>query len=135
MIAGFAALTSGFGIGAALFGSLGLAAVLIWPRLQSYQGAVAVQCGGAVAFAAYFALGGASTASASCILGLVQLVTASLVRDRRFVIGVYAGTLLCAGLIAAWTWNGIPTVLASIGCMVSTLARMQSSTYRIDVLP
>jgi hypothetical protein len=133
MLAGIATSTSGFGVEIMLFGGLGVAAVVVWPRLQSYRSVVAVQCAGAVAFAVYFALSGASTASASCILAIVQLLTASLIRDRRVVIGVCAVTLSCLALIAAWTWSGLPTVLASVGCMVSTLARMQNSTHRMKI--
>lgn len=133
MIAGIAASTSASGIAPALFGSLGVAAVIVWPRLRTYQSAVAVQCAGAAAFAVYFALSGTSTAAASCIIAIVQLLTASLVRDRRVVICVCAVSLSCLGLVAAWTWSGFPTVLASIGCILGTLARVQGSTYRMKL--
>jgi hypothetical protein len=133
MFAEIATSTSGFSLETMIFGGLGVTAVIVWPRLQSYRSAVGVQCAGAVAFAAYFALSGASTASASCILAIVQLLTAALVRDRRVVIGVSAVTLACLGLIDAWTWSGIPTVLASVGCLVSTLARVQVSTHRMKI--
>ena len=118
---------------AALFGSIGIAAVLVWPRLRSYQGAVAVQCAGAAAFAAYFGVGGSSTASASCILAAIQLITVGLTRDRRVVMLVFTATLACLALMATWIWTGVPTVLATCGCLLSTLARMQPTTHRMKL--
>ncbi|WP_296744656.1 YgjV family protein [Mesorhizobium sp.] len=133
MIAGIAAPILGLGIGQTVFGSLGVAAIVTWPRLSTYRAAVAVQCAGAAAFAAYFALSGTSTAAASCIIALAQLLTSSLVRDRRVVICACAGSLVCLVLIASLTWNGIPTMLASAGCILGTLARVQKTTYRMKL--
>ena len=107
--------------------------MLVWPRLRSYQGAIAVQCTGAAAFAAYFSVSGSATASVSCILAAIQLLTVVLTRDRRVVILVFIATLACLGVMAMRSWSGIPTLLASCGCLLSTLARMQPTTHRMKI--
>lgn len=116
-----------------LFGSIGVTAVFMWPRLTSYLRAVVVQCAGASAFAIYFAISGSATASASCLIGLGQLLAAALIRDRRVVMLLYVASLACLALIVTLTWSGVPTVLASCGCLLGTIARMQATTNRMKL--
>lgn len=92
-----------------------------------------MQCAGAAAFAAYFGISGSTTAAVSCILAAIQLLTVVLTRDRRVVRLVFTTTLACLGVMVTWTWNGIPTALASCGCLLSTLARMQPTTHRMKI--
>jgi len=70
------------GLAAILFGIVGLGCVVSWPLLPSRRGALMVQGTGACAFALHFALIGAPTASAACVLSLMQLTVALVVRDR-----------------------------------------------------
>ena len=60
------------GLAAILFGIVGLGCVVSWPLLPSRRGALMVQGTGACAFALHFALIGAPTASAACVLSLMQ---------------------------------------------------------------
>ena len=89
------------GLAAILFGIVGLGCVVSWPLLPSRRGALMVQGTGACAFALHFALIGAPTASAACVLSLMQLTVALVVRDRVAKHALDGATLL-AGALESW---------------------------------
>ncbi len=119
---------------AAGLGAIGLSCVLIWPFLRSYRKVIAVQSLGAAAFAIYFALLGAPTASAVCVISIGQLLAAAWIRDRGLVVGFYAATLVLLAFAAAATWHGVPTALALAGSLAGSMARLQQSTVRMKAM-
>lgn len=124
----------GMSLLAAELGAIGLGSVLIWPFLRSYRKVIAVQSLGAAAFAIYFALLGAPTASAVCVVSIAQLLAAAWFRDRRLVVGFYAATLVLLALVAAATWHGAPSALALAGSLAGSMARLQQSTVRMKTM-
>nr|WP_295107843.1 YgjV family protein [uncultured Caulobacter sp.] len=119
---------------AAGLGAFGLGSVLIWPFLRSYRKVIAVQSLGAAAFAIYFALLGAPTASAVCVVSIAQLLAAAWFRDRGLVVGFYAATLVLLALIAAAPWHGAPSALVLAGSLAGSMARLQQSTVRMKAM-
>lgn len=116
---------------AALCGAMGLASVIVWPLLRSFKAAIVVQCVGAVAFALHFALIGALTAAAVCLIASSQLLAAGLIHRRRVVLIFYAGSLGVLAIMTAATWHGLPSALASCGSILGTLARFQTAPFRM----
>lgn len=119
---------------AAGLGVIGLGCVLIWPFLRSYRKVIAVQGLGAAAFGIYFALLGAPTASAVCIISIGQLLAAAWIRERGLVVGFYAATLVLLALVAAATWHGAASALALAGSLAGSIARLQQSTVRMKAM-
>jgi hypothetical protein len=119
---------------AAALGVIGLGCVLIWPFLRSYRQVIALQSLGAAAFAIYFALLGASTACAVCVISITQLLAAAWIRDRGLIVGFYAATLVVLALVAAATWHGAPSALALAGSLAGSMARLQQSTMRMKAM-
>jgi hypothetical protein len=120
-------LTAGLGV-------IGLGCVLIWPFLRSYRRVIAVQSLGAAAFAVYFALLGAPTASAVCVVSIGQLLAAAWIRDRGLVVGLYAASLVLLALVAATTWHGAASALALAGSLAGSVARLQQSMVRMKAM-
>lgn len=115
-------------------GVAGLICVVVWPLLATYRNAVAVQCAGAAAFAAHFALLGSPAASAVCLVSFVQLIFSASVNDRRIVIGLYAASVVLMAVIVAATWHGVSSALAAGGSIAGTAARLQRSTVRMKAI-
>ncbi|ODT84951.1 YgjV family protein [Phenylobacterium sp. SCN 70-31] len=115
-------------------GAIGLGSVLIWPFLSSYRKVIAVQSLGAAAFAIYFALLDAPTASAVCVISIGQLLAAAWIRERGLVVGFYAATLVLLAMVAAATWHGAASALALAGSLAGSLARLQQSTVRMKAM-
>jgi len=122
------------GLAAILFGAVGLGCVVSWPLLPSRRGALMVQGAGAGAFALHFALIGAPTASAACVLSLMQLTVALVVRDRVAKLALDGATLLALLLLTVATWHGILSGLAACGGASSFIARTQRSTTRMKMV-
>lgn len=93
-----------------------------------------VQGAGAGAFALHFALIGAPTASAACLLSLMQLTVALVVRDRVAKLALDGATLLALLLLTVATWHGILSGLAACGGASSFIARTQRSTTRMKMV-
>ncbi|PZQ64006.1 MAG: hypothetical protein DI570_06950 [Phenylobacterium zucineum] len=119
---------------AAGLGGLGLGCVLIWPFLRSYRRVIAVQSLGAAAFGIYFALLGAPTASAVCVISIGQLLAAVWIRERGLVVGFYVATLVLLAMVAAATWHGAASALALAGSLAGSIARLQQSTVRMKAM-
>ncbi|MEC7933856.1 MAG: YgjV family protein, partial [Pseudomonadota bacterium] len=122
------------GLAAILFGIVGLGCVVSWPLLPSLRGALMVQGTGACAFALHFALIGAPTASAACVLSLMQLTVALVVRDRVAKLALDGATLLALLLLTVATWHGLLSGLAACGGASSFIARTQRSTTRMKIV-
>lgn len=122
------------GPGAALFGAVGLGCVVSWPILPTRRLALMVQGAGASAFALHFALIGAPTASAACVLSLMQLTVALMVRDRSAKLALDGATFLSLLLLTVATWHGLLSGLAACGGAVSFIARSQPSTTRMKAV-
>ncbi|MDG5973370.1 YgjV family protein [Sphingomonas paucimobilis] len=122
------------GLAAILFGIVGLGCVVSWPLLPSRRGALMVQGTGACAFALHFALIGAPTASAACVLSLMQLTVALVVRDRVAKLALDGATLLALLLLTVATWHGLLSGLAACGGAASFMARTQRSTTRMKMV-
>ena len=88
----------------------------------------------AAAFAIYFALLGAPTASAICVISIAQLLAAAWIRDRGLVVGFYAASLVLLALVAAATWHGAASALALAGSLAGSMARLQQSTVRMKAM-
>ena len=122
------------GLAAILFGIVGLGCVVSWPLLPSRRGALMVQGTGACAFALHFALIGVPTASAACVLSLMQLTVALVVRDRVAKLALDGATLLALLLLTVATWHGLLSGLAACGGAASFMARTQRSTTRMKMV-
>lgn len=78
-----------------------------------------VQGTGACAFALHFALIGAPTASAACVLSLMQLTVALVVRDRVAKLALDGATLLALLLLTVATaWAPIRPCRLRRGCFL-----------------
>lgn len=119
------------GTAAALFGTVGFGCVVTWPLLTTRREAIIVQSAGAIAFTLHFALIGAPTASAACILSLMQLVVEIVVRGRVARLALGGASLLALLLFTAATWHGVSSGLIACGGAISFFARAQRSTTRM----
>lgn len=119
------------GVARNAFAAVGVGAVLIWPHVRRFRVALVVQCVGAAGLSTYFALGGSTTAAASCAIAMVQLIVSALVGDRRWLYAIYLTSLILLGLCVAANWEGWPSALIGTGTILATYARMQSSASRM----
>ncbi len=115
------------------FGSLGLATVLLWPRVRHLKGVLCIQFVGASAFAVYYALGGAHTASACCGVSALQLLAIAALPSKPTAQKVCAVGAVFQILFAVFTWQGVISLLAIVGAVLGTTARLQTSTSRMKM--
>ncbi len=116
---------------AALFGFVAVSMVIVWPLFSTRRTVLSIQCLGSTAFSAHFLLMGAETAAITSLIALVQILASTIVR-RHSLVWIICGassTLLVLATIA--TWDGLPSILAAIGSLLATVARLQQSTTRM----
>lgn len=111
-----------------LLGSMAVVTVLVWPLFSDRRMILLIQCIGTSAFALHFLLIGSKTAAVTSCIALVQLLAAAVVRSRLQLWLIYgaSGIVLVCATVA--TWNGLPSILASIGSLLAMVARLQQST-------
>jgi hypothetical protein len=115
----------------AIFGFVAVAMVLVWPLFSTRRTVLSIQCLGSTAFSAHFLLMGAETAAITSLIALVQVLGSTIVRSHSLLWLIYgvSSTLLVLATIA--TWDGLPSILAAIGSLLATVARLQQSTARM----
>ncbi len=110
---------------ATLAGVLALGACCAWPLLESRRHILAVQVLSSILYAAHYGLLGATTAAAMCLAGATQGVLARSIADpRRRALAVGATVVVCLG-VTALTWQGLPSLLAQCGQILSAVGRLR----------
>ncbi|CAO4193925.1 YgjV family protein [Methylorubrum extorquens] len=121
-----------------LFGLLGLGfgfATGLMPRrhLILLSSAACSLC-----FAVHFLRLGSPTGMAMNLIGVLQCLLAARfvgVRGRPAWLDlVFAATFLLAAVLTVATWNGLPSIFAGLATLVSTMARLQSSSQTMRFL-
>lgn len=116
---------------AALFGTAGLAAQMIWPLFKSRRKILTVQLGATCAYATSYALMGQETATAICLTGAIQTTIAILAGDTWWLKKMGYAFLPLVLLIGAATYAGIHTLFAVTACCLVMIGRLQSETLRM----
>lgn len=115
------------------FGSLGLATVLLWPSVRHLKGVLCIQFVGAFSFAVYYGLGGAHTAAACCGISALQLLAIAALPSKPAAQKICAMGAGLQILFAVFTWQGVISLLAIVGAVLGTAARLQTSTSRMKL--
>jgi hypothetical protein len=87
-----------------------------------------IQCIGTSALTLHFVLIGAETAATTSIIALAQLLAAAIVQNRRQLWLIYGASGIALVCATVTTWDGLPSILASIGSLLAMVARLQQST-------
>jgi len=111
-----------------LFGFIAVIAVLLWPFFSERKMMILGQSIGTGAFALHFLFLGSVTAAATSCLALVQLLAAPTTPGRWRLWMIYGASVIILAGLPVVTWGGLPSVLASIGSLLATGARLQRST-------
>lgn len=85
-----------------------------------------VQALGASAFATHYVLIGAETAAMLLVVAGLQAVLAIPLGTRKGFRLVYLATIPVIGIIMALSWQGLPSVFASLGLATISLGRYQT---------
>ena len=112
---------------ATLVGALAIAINTCWPLLRDRKRILGLQVLSATLFATHYALLGAATASVMCVAGVVQGVSAVLLRRRAWRRGAGGATLVGGFALTLATWSGLPSFCAQSGQMLSAFGRLQRS--------
>ena len=112
---------------ATLVGAVAIAINASWPLLRDRKRILSLQVLSATLFATHYALLGAATASAMCVAGIIQGVSAVLLRRRALRLGAFGATLAGGLALTVATWSGLPSLCAQSGQALSALGRLQRS--------
>ena len=115
---------------ATLFGLAGLAIGSVWALFESRRLILGLQATGALAFAAHFALLGATTGAATCALAAAQALAAQRLQGRALVVAYASSAVLLVGALAK-TWQGLPSFFAALGAGFATAGRLQAEPQRM----
>lgn len=88
---------------------------------------------GEFSFAVYYGLRGAHTASACCGISALQLLAIAALPSKpatQKICAVGAGLQI---LFAVFTWQGVISLLAIVGAVLGTTARLQTSMSRMKL--
>ena len=111
-------------------GLVGTAAGMSWPLFRGRFGMLLAQLVAGTAFAAHFALLGATTGAVMNVLATVQVIAAIPLGTRPGFRAVYLALLPVIAVGAALTWDGVPSLFAALGIAFVSLSR-----YQTGVLP
>ncbi|WP_371423028.1 YgjV family protein, partial [Tardiphaga sp.] len=75
-----------------------------------------------------------SRCSHASMLSCTQLICAVAVSERRFVQAVTGVSALVLAFMAVATWQGVPSLLALIGGLAGSVARLQPTTKRMKLV-
>jgi inner membrane protein len=115
---------------AAIVGYLGAATNMVWPVFRTRRAMLLAQVAGALLFAIHFFLIGATTASILLtVAGLQALVAIPLGSNPRFRT-VYLATVPVIAGIMLYSWQGLPSLFASLG-----LATISIGRYQLKIIP
>lgn len=117
---------------ASIFGLLAVATVFLWPFFARRKTILVFQSVGAGAFAMHFLLRGADTAAVASCIALAQVLATAFVRRKLHVFLIYVTSLLILVSATIATWHGVTSLLAIIGSLLATAARLQKSTVRMQ---
>jgi hypothetical protein len=121
-----------------LFGLLGLGFGFL-TGLMPHRGLILLSSAAcSLCFSLHFYGLGSPTGMAMNLIGLVQSLLAArfVAADGRpaWLDAVFALTFLLAAALTVATWNGLPSIFAGIATLVSTAARLQSSSQTMRLL-
>lgn len=85
-----------------------------------------VQALGATAFATHYVLIGANTAAMLLVVAGLQAVAAIPLGTRKGFRLVYLATIPVIAIIMAVSWQGVPSIFASLGLATISLGRYQT---------
>lgn len=101
-----------------------------WPQLRGRRAMLLIQAVSGLCFVLHYALIGAHTGSLMNLLALLQALAAIPLGEKPGFRVVYLLTLPAIALGLALTWNGWPSVFASLG-----MAGIAVGRYQTRVLP
>lgn len=112
------------GLAAAFLGLGGVASAGAWGLMRDRRAILVGQAAQVACFGGHFALIGAYTGAAMCMLSLVQLTAAALPRGRGTAVAFWA-TAPAIAILATLTWHGPASAAAAVGLALGTLGRWQ----------
>ncbi|NNE69043.1 MAG: YgjV family protein, partial [Rhodothermales bacterium] len=109
-----------------MIGFAGVGANTLWPVFRGRTTMLLIQTLGAAAFATHYLLIGADTAATLLVVAGLQALAAIPLGTRASFRLVYLATIPLIALIMAWSWQGLPSVFASLGLATISLGRYQT---------
>lgn len=124
-----------FGTPAALVAAgLGAICYVTWPLCRTRFGMLAVQLGTGIGFGVHYALMGATTAAIANFLGSMQVGSSMLLPNSRELRWVSYLPVAVMVLVCIVTWNGAPSLFATIGTVLIALGRSRSDAHAMRIL-
>ncbi len=117
-----------------LLGFSGVALNVLWPFLRGRTAMLWGQALGAFLFGLHYVLVGAYTGSIMATLAGLQAVLAIPLGTRPGFRKIYLGMLPVIALGLALSWQGWPSVFASIAMAVTSIGRYQTEVLRFRAL-
>jgi hypothetical protein len=115
-------------------GAGGIACSVLWGLFRGRTTMLVVQLIGTLMFVAHWHFQGSPTATLLTVMSAVQMAAAIPLGTRPGFRYVYLATLPVIAVLLALTWNGWPSVFASLGTAVLSIGRYQTDTLRFRVL-
>lgn len=119
---------------ATLAAYLAIACYSAWPLFRTRRAMLLMQLFSLASVALHYALVDAATASVMNLLGAVQIVASLLFGTRPKL--SWIGYAFAACMIAAsfYTWNGMPSLLATAGMVLVAIGRAQANAQTMRLL-
>jgi inner membrane protein len=119
---------------AAIVGYLGAITNMLWPVFRSRRAMLLAQVAGAFLFAIHFFLLGALTASILITVAGVQAILAVPLGSKPRFRLVYLATVPLIAGIMIYSWQGLPSLFASLGLATISVGRYQLNIIRFRLL-
>jgi len=115
-------------------GYAGAATGMMWPLCRGRTAILIAQIVSNILFTLHYAMMGADTGAALSVMSVLQAAAAIPLGEKPGFRYVYLATLPVIGLSLALTWNGVPSVFASLGTALVSLGRYQTDIFRMRLV-
>lgn len=115
-------------------GYAGTATGMMWPLCRGRTSILIAQIVSNILFTLHYLMLGADTGAALSVLSVLQAAAAIPLGERPGFRYVYLATLPVIAGTLALTWNGAPSVFASLGTALVSLGRYQTDIYRMRLV-
>jgi len=115
-------------------GYAGAATGMMWPLCRGRTAILIAQVVSNILFTLHYTMLGADTGAALSVMSVLQASAAIPLGEKPGFRYVYLATLPVIAALLLLTWNGTPSVFASLGTALVSLGRYQTNIFRMRLV-
>lgn len=115
-------------------GCAGAGVGMMWPLRRGRTAILIAQIVSNILFTAHYLMLGADTGAALSVMSVLQAAAAIPLGERPGFRCVYLATLPVIAGSLVLTWNGAPSVFASLGTALVSVGRYQTDVFRMRLI-